>query len=71
MPGGKRNPFNMSSMLGQLGDVVSNAKGRKADMVHKLSDLGLQIPYVDVKITVGSIAALFQRFLISAVYCCC
>lgn len=57
MPGGRRNPFNVSNMIQSLGAAVEEARdkghGKKGDMVAKMNEMGISIPFVDLSIQVG------------------
>lgn len=56
MPGGRRNPLSVSHMLEQIGDAVGNAKekvhGKKESLTHKMAELGIAVPFVDLTIQV-------------------
>lgn len=56
MPGGRQNPFKVSNMIQSLGAAVEEVRdkghGKKGDMVAKINEMGIPIPFVDLSIQV-------------------
>ncbi|KAF5318159.1 hypothetical protein D9619_012110 [Psilocybe cf. subviscida] len=54
MPGGRQNPFKVSNMIQSLGAAVEEVRdkghGKKGDMVAKINEMGIPIPFVDLSI---------------------
>ena len=59
MPGGRMNPFSVTSIIEQLGDTANKAKDKKhektSSLRQKMSELGLTTPYVDLSIKVNQV----------------